>query len=68
LVSAAGEISAFDVGSDRKNDWKSVENSKKAPENAEKPSVFHWIRSGFPAFRLNVCQSANYNLLETKGL
>lgn len=57
-----------DIGSDWKNDWKSVENSQKASENAEKPSVFLQIRSGFPALRLNACQSVNYNLLETKGL
>lgn len=57
-----------DIGSDWKNDWKSAENSQKASENAEKPSVFLQIRSGFPALRLNACQSVNYNLLETRGL
>ena len=59
---------ASDVGSNRKNDWKSVENSKKASENAEKPSIFLRIHSGFPVFRLNTCKPMDYNLLETKGL
>lgn len=66
--SVAAQSLASDIGSDRKNDWKSVDKLEKTTKNHKKPSDFRRNRDNLSTYHLNTCQSANYNLLKTKDL
>ena len=66
--SVAAQSLASDIGSDRKNDWKSVEKLEKTTKNHKKTSDFRRNRNNLSTYHLNTCQSMNYNLLKTNGL